>query len=332
MNLDVVAYSVDMSSAAKYINFKSSTADRDGNFSHITECVDIANKNGGWIFGGFLRDVIFPMSRGSTPHELNFKDIDIWFNADDLATTFIADVNRSVNIRIDRSKAVDPKAYGKGRITRNQYHLFHNGLCIAWINVVVSRTVPVDDFDVNMLFYSGRSFADPIWGIDEDATKYTIDELLDKLARGKMGMLGTFVFRLADKGRTGDLARNHLQKFLSQGWDITASPIPGKDLSITDTHPFDIEDDAQPSAASSAVVLDSVAPIVTVEHGALHTKVSGKVSTTLANGYLTLVTGITEMVRDMIIENVEGLTETQKRQIIEICRPPSKLSSEPQLP
>jgi hypothetical protein len=115
----------------------------------ILDCIKLASAYGGKVFGGFVRDVIVPSLKGDSC-EFQFKDVDIWFKSHQNAEAFIGEMGKSFvkHKGISVSHNIYPGAF-----QRDQYHLVKSGECLAWIDVIVSPTIPVNDFDVNEVTY-----------------------------------------------------------------------------------------------------------------------------------------------------------------------------------
>lgn len=232
-----------MATVTKYItffdkNFGHPNAGRDGHFSYIEECIAVAIKNNGKVFGGFVRDVIHPLSKGVELKTLDFKDIDIWFTTDSDATSFVSEMGTRV-IQNDITGLFDFKREGFYKFGRTHYHLYHNEVCIAWMDVVVSDEVPVDDFDVNTLCYNGGPFAEPLWYLGPTATSSEIIVLVNKMTDKKMTIKDSFVTRLVeDRKSVASVAQARLYKFLRQGWKIVAIDPQGEEVPITLSPPI----------------------------------------------------------------------------------------------
>lgn len=116
----------------------------------IFDCIKTASQLGGKVYGGFVRNVVVP--RLSDPScSVKFKDVDLWFTNQLDADRFV----RVMDKLFVKFKGVDvtPDSY-PGAFSRKQYHLTKFDTCLAWIDVIVSPTLPVNDFDVNEVTYS----------------------------------------------------------------------------------------------------------------------------------------------------------------------------------
>jgi len=113
----------------------------------IFEALKIASKHEGRIFGGFVRDVIVPITEGNY-FDLSFKDVDLWFTSQNKADDFVKEMgDKFLLTTLGESQK---ELY---RFCRTQYHLVCYGFILALFDIIISETIPVNDFDVNMLTY-----------------------------------------------------------------------------------------------------------------------------------------------------------------------------------
>ena len=117
--------------------------------SHVHDCIKTASRFGGKVYGGFVRDVVVPrLTRPSGTY--TFKDVDLWFKSRTDANNFVSAMGDSF-VRFQCVSTTNGSY--PGAFARNQYHLTAYDTCLAWIDVVVSPTLPVNDFDVNEVTY-----------------------------------------------------------------------------------------------------------------------------------------------------------------------------------
>lgn len=116
----------------------------------VVDCIKKATFYGGKVYGGFVRDVIIP--RLANPScDVKFKDVDLWFTSQSNADSFISSMG-SLFKKFD-GISIEVDSY-PGAFSRKQYHLTKYNTCLAWIDVIVSPTLPVNDFDVNDVTYT----------------------------------------------------------------------------------------------------------------------------------------------------------------------------------
>lgn len=179
----------------------------------INKVLDIAYKHNGKLFGGYLRDVIIPRMKDPSCKVL-FKDVDIWFTDEYKACDFIEAI----------SKKYDFKHYPRITIgddypfTRQQYHLYKDGKCLAWFDVVISKEFPVDDFDVNFLSYYNSSFTSHHKSI-------TVTQLVDNIYRKEMTITEEYYQKVTkssypDKCKSMHYATRIHNRYLQNGWTI----------------------------------------------------------------------------------------------------------------
>lgn len=287
----------------RYIDFKTSGADRDGEFASITECIECAIGYGGRVFGGFVRDVIYPLSVGKSLSELKFKDIDIWFTNEIHAENFVEDVGSDL-LPNNMVVSNDSKVYKFGR---QQYNLYSNGTCIAWIDVVVSSTVPVDDFDVNKLCYNGHLLTGPVWSVGYDTNADLVNELLEQLKERRMTMLDSYVYRLFRKPENyvaSDVARSRLRKFQTTGWKISAVGESGEKIFVDHDSPNIMMTDQGPKICSR-LQLKTMGPLPVLS--STNNIVAPKDFTTVS-------------IEDLVVINTVKLSAEDKKTIAEIIQ------------
>lgn len=134
-----------------FINFSSASPfERNVIISSVKSCIKVASTHGGKVYGGFVRDFLVPFLKDSS-HTSYFKDVDIWFTSQDSADAFVSDMGNLV-VRFEGIDITE-NSY-PGAFCRRQYYLKQFDTCLAWIDVIVSPTLPVNDFDVNEVTYS----------------------------------------------------------------------------------------------------------------------------------------------------------------------------------
>ena len=127
----------------------------------INECIDVASKYGGRVFGGYVRNVLIPHFYGlKSP---GFKDVDLWFTSSSEALKFVLDMGNKLIYRNNTDQYNNQKGKVVYPFGRSQFMLVdeHNNEVVI-IDVITSDTLPVNDLNVNQLTYntvqSYRSF------------------------------------------------------------------------------------------------------------------------------------------------------------------------------
>ena len=193
------------------INFANmSTFETEYVLTRVFACLNIAGKHDGRVFGGFVRNVVVPrMQNPNCP--VKFKDVDLWFQTQAAADAFVAEMGAKFVEAHSFNIAPGNPIY---KFARKQYHLREDGICVAWIDVIVSDKLPVNDFNVNELTVIYRNGTACI----EDPTRTLVDAIQAKRAR----MLPEYVeiLKSNDYGRSNA----HIQRFnniyLNQGWTV----------------------------------------------------------------------------------------------------------------
>jgi len=181
----------------------------------ITDCLKIAGKHKGRVFGGYVRNVIVP--RLQDPKcQIIFKDVDIWFQTQDAADSFIKEMGLSLVESIP-AFSVEGVQYN---FTRKQYYLYQYGTCIAWIDVIVSERIPVNDFNVNKLTYiyapspsnpSAKSFGDE-----------SVTTLIEAIHKKHATMLPEYINLLLNNTPMANKRLERINRiFFHKGWTIS---------------------------------------------------------------------------------------------------------------
>lgn len=110
--------------------------------------IDILTKHNGYIFGGYLRNVIVPALNGK--YVKGYKDIDVWFVRQKDADAFIKELDLVYNCFVNDIIMSCDVSYP---FSRTQY--FIDGVII---DIIVCDILPVNDLNVNQLTYNANGF------------------------------------------------------------------------------------------------------------------------------------------------------------------------------
>lgn len=177
--------------------------------SSIYDVITLATRCRGYVFGGFVRDVIVPKSV-DPKCPVKFKDVDLWFKDQDDAEQFVYHMGKGfVKSPVEVTKDAYPGAF-----KRTQYYLIKYNTCIAWFDVVVSPYVPVDDFDVNTLAY--RRINDEFVTFGSTISNNLVNQIKKKRAI----MLASYTTKMSQMGCMGKYFTDRFNKLLKQGWTI----------------------------------------------------------------------------------------------------------------
>ncbi|CAH6419856.1 Hypothetical protein HVR_LOCUS937 [uncultured virus] len=125
----------------------------------VYDCLRTADKYGGRVFGGFVRNILIPTIFEQTIN--GYKDVDIWFQSQENADLFVVAMGDKLAKGTDSTEKISEEVVYP--FARQQYFL--KGKYIVGnnepekeddiiIDVIVSMELPVNDFDVNQLTYS----------------------------------------------------------------------------------------------------------------------------------------------------------------------------------
>lgn len=210
----------------------------------INKCLSIAGKHGGCVFGGYVRDVIIPnmitgndnesvfgsyirhkFLKGETypKQQIKFKDVDIWFKDQKSVDNFLEEMGSSLKYNSGFDNPTN-ELYG---FTRKQYYLYEYETCIAWIDVIISEKIPVNDFNVNFLTFSLQNDNEIVISYAEESRNDLINYIINKTAV----MLPAYIFKiLYDNSSIANSRIRRVKKnYHDKGWRVF---LYGSDIEI----------------------------------------------------------------------------------------------------
>lgn len=135
-----------------YWNSNQSEEEFNKSIKLINDCIDVASKHDGRVFGGYVRNVLVPASFNKKSP--GFKDVDLWFKNINDAEAFEFEMGTKLEIL----KFTDRYNNQEGQVVypfdRQQFMLMDHKKSVVIIDVIVSEKMPVNDLDVNQLTYS----------------------------------------------------------------------------------------------------------------------------------------------------------------------------------
>lgn len=159
----------------------------------ILNIVRMASDYGGFVFGGFVRDILIPRFILSE-HKMDFGDVNIWFQSKKHIVNFLNHIRNTKGVfSLKPYKNKDTEGtVGKVKSTYsldfdNQYILYFCDMEIAIVNLVASKYFPVNDFDVNLLFFTPKDINEAKIDIswfevghteEKDHEGYKVDEVV----------------------------------------------------------------------------------------------------------------------------------------------------------
>jgi hypothetical protein len=166
---------------------------------------------------------------------LHYKDIDLWFQTKEQVDAFIQAMGSNLI----------PGPFGSGAVKvteqiyhfgREQYHLIKDNVVMAWIDVVISTTIPVNDFNVNTLTVRYTNSGAQIF---ESFGSEGIDTLIDAIHDKKVVMLPDYVPFLSMNGYSLIHSDRIKKNYLDHNWIVTYKDLiipPNANLSWYRTH------------------------------------------------------------------------------------------------
>ena len=184
--------------------------------TEVTKC-------GGHVFGGFVRDVIIPRMK-NPGCEVKCKDIDLWFKNQTDVNAFVTAMGNQITL-FGPDGSVAPKGLYPF------YRIRYIFMCFEWmpyIDIIISETFPVNDFDVNRLRFIYIDEIPIMSGIAEvDIGKcdhHEIDALLQSIYAKRATMLPEYAQPLPSL--PGETDRNYLRlervfrRYICRGWNV----------------------------------------------------------------------------------------------------------------
>ena len=178
----------------------------------IDSCLTLATKYDGRVYGGFVRDVIIP-KMVNLNCDVRFKDVDIWFDKQSNAAKFIDEMGDELKMKHHISTETYPGAF-----KRTQYHLIGYDTILAFIDVIISDNLPVDDLDVNTITYQTH-------GYGYYATESIVNNnLIEQIKAKRAIMMQSYVDKCSLLEKSNPILYKHftdrITKLKKNGWTI----------------------------------------------------------------------------------------------------------------
>lgn len=192
----------------------------------IEKCLIVAEKHGGYTFGGYVRDVLIPRSLGQYVDNVQFKDVNIWFKTHVRCQNFIEEMGSKLK-----------KGYLNPKIKEDwsQYNVEEYYIDSIKVNLdlIVSQKIPINDVNINLLTYrTDGTF------ISEDPD-YLVESLIDSWKQKTLKLLYPYIELLHSSENRFQLYERLENLYLNQGWSMLLTDKDGNDIhvnKITDIH------------------------------------------------------------------------------------------------
>ena len=202
-----------------YFNSRQPVALYEDVICRVNDCLKVAEKYRGEVFGGYVRNVVVPRLFGDNK-VIGYKDVDVWFKTEGEANSFVTDMgHRMVKLREGGKVISREEVYP---FSRTQYLLLgpslkssvsDNGVSDGIIfDVIVSETIPVNDLNVNQLTYSPHN------GLKSHG-KETTFELTSAIVRKQASMLEEYPIATMPR-EAARFQHKRLIKLIDGGWEI----------------------------------------------------------------------------------------------------------------
>lgn len=157
----------------------------------IKELIKLSSSCYGKVFGEFVRNAIVPKDNTA-----QFDYVNIWFTSKDVADIFVFRAKVNFNFL---------------QLDEKMYSYFVDGHQIAFVKIFISKTLPVDDFDINCLtyYYENNNFF-----LDREILTIKLDLLINSIKNKKMLLFYNYGKNLNDS------KIKKISTFLEKGWTV----------------------------------------------------------------------------------------------------------------
>ena len=183
-------------------------------FERVNELLRNASEYNGIVYGGYVRDVVSKVVRYDFS-ATEVKDVDIWFREERDREQFIDDALRRGFIKRNNGGG-PPNSAGADDV---QCYLLVDsfGDTLLWVDLTVSQTHPVNDFDVNFLSWN------PIIDKLTSLSYLGVTEILRSIQAKQAELTEDYYYLLfSERSWKAQTARMRvLSRFLTKGWTLT---------------------------------------------------------------------------------------------------------------
>lgn len=192
----------------------------------------------GRLFGGYVRDLLVPhLILGRPLNDLDFKDVDIWFETQKEADKFVEHMGPFLKlVQPWGSKTPHEHCPQFYPASRQQYMLQLNDKDFCLVDVVVNDIIPVNDFSVNCLTIveniPGKEWefrAEPMFG----QWTFTVEQLFEQIKTRSIQVSNFYKLKCNKSHKTEQdenflkLAQLRYNRFVAEGYTIkTADGTP----------------------------------------------------------------------------------------------------------
>lgn len=197
----------------------------------------LASDFGGHAYGGFVRDILVPrFLENKKESSLEFKDVDIWFHDQNQLFCFLNMVNESGPYRLEENDDVTSDiqngCYPSSLTYGQQYVLYFCKIKVAYVDLVASQHLPVNDFDVNLLLFIPQEVdlannlslgLSDSWfqvgsNLDGDSTKYSVRCICEHINLEQAYLLSGYKNPPDEKIKS--VAKYRIERLKRWGWTV----------------------------------------------------------------------------------------------------------------
>ena len=117
----------------------------------VTKLIQCASQHDGYAFGGYVRNVLVPQALGITRATPQWKDVDLWFKTSDNIQSFLNDMGGALRPAHTQKHRDDDSQQSLYSFKRFQYYLYDGEKAVSFVDIIESKTYPVNDFNVNRI-------------------------------------------------------------------------------------------------------------------------------------------------------------------------------------
>ena len=183
----------------------------------INKFIERAHRYDGRVLGDYVRNVIVPR-KCNREADVKYEDgsiIHIWFETIGNADNFIREEGKNLESLTSTFK---PRFYDS-EVNVRAFYLMKYNTCLGWINIYVSRVVPLIDFNVNLLGYTLNGMI----SYGEEC----VSDLINSIQAKKITMLPKYIDFLSKLQEHNYLIPQHCKyinnNYIKDGWSIHLS-------------------------------------------------------------------------------------------------------------
>lgn len=192
----------------------------------IDQILILAGISDGRVFGDYVRNIIVPKTL-----DIKFGIINIWFPNQNDRDSFVNDVEFYILDTVldfqEKSEFRIKPGSQYCKYGRTRYQLLKDQIFIATIDIVVSKFMPADDFDVDCLTYHYKDGHKIAESFSDD---YDIETLINKIQKKTASILYDEFYKIVNHPDHIDEFVTQVNDYLNKSWTLTFMNIPFNEI------------------------------------------------------------------------------------------------------